>query len=210
MIARPRYSESSKSPMAFTVRSYAMADMNAIVLPTSNVHHAQRSPRRKAVTVMAIAISPKTTLKTPYSRKSTNDVLGGHRRRAHELRPRALGKALVTGSQDRRATWSRQEIRQCSRHRAPGGKSPIGDEDENPGDAAPLLRCHIIGHDFPPAVLPRESPGSPAKCGIRPLYRLASNHGFLVSSSTMGGGGRSLEALRACAGDSGHANGNST
>jgi hypothetical protein len=29
-----------------------MADTDAIVLPTSNVHHAQRSPRRKAVTVI--------------------------------------------------------------------------------------------------------------------------------------------------------------
>jgi hypothetical protein len=42
--------------------------------------------------------------------------------------------------------------------------------------------------------------------GIRPLYRLASSQGFLVKSSTIGGGGRSLETFRARAGDSGHTN----
>jgi len=48
-----------------------MADTNAIVLPTSNAHHAQLSPRRNAVTVMATAISPNAALNTPYIRKST-------------------------------------------------------------------------------------------------------------------------------------------
>ena len=32
-----------------TVQSYVIAETNAIVLPTSNAHHAQPSPRRKAV-----------------------------------------------------------------------------------------------------------------------------------------------------------------
>jgi hypothetical protein len=36
-----------------------------------------------------------------------------------------------------RGRGSGQEIRQCSRHRAPGEKSRIGDEDENPGYMAP-------------------------------------------------------------------------
>src|SRR5574341_2376953 len=45
-----------------------MADTWATVLLASSAHHAQRSPRRKAVTVMAIAISAKTALKTPYIR----------------------------------------------------------------------------------------------------------------------------------------------
>jgi len=55
--------------MAFTIRSYVMADTNATVLPMSNAHHAQPSLRRKAVTVMATAISPNATLQTPYIRK---------------------------------------------------------------------------------------------------------------------------------------------
>ena len=44
------------------VAAYLIADTSAIVLPTSNAHHAQRSPWRKAVTAMALAISPNTTL----------------------------------------------------------------------------------------------------------------------------------------------------
>ena len=47
--------------MAFTIQSYLMADPSAIVLPTSKVHHAHRSPRRKAVTAIAIAINPNTS-----------------------------------------------------------------------------------------------------------------------------------------------------
>src|SRR5204862_2527670 len=47
--ARPKYSVSSNGPIALTIRSYAMADPNAIVLPTSSAHHAHASPRRKAV-----------------------------------------------------------------------------------------------------------------------------------------------------------------
>ena len=62
MRARPRYSVSSNGPMAFTILSYAIADTNASVLPASSAHHAQASPRRKAVTVMAIAISQNATL----------------------------------------------------------------------------------------------------------------------------------------------------
>src|SRR5574340_779147 len=46
--------------------------------------------------------------------------------------------------------------------------------------------------------------------GMRPLYRLTASHGFFLSSSTIGGGGRSFDAFRACAGDSGHTNGSST
>ena len=48
-MARPRYSVSSNGPMAPTVQSYAIAETNAMVLPTSNAHHDQGSPRRKAV-----------------------------------------------------------------------------------------------------------------------------------------------------------------
>ena len=49
-----------------------MADTSAMVLPTSNAHHAQRSPWRKAVTAMALPINPNTALKMPYIRKSTS------------------------------------------------------------------------------------------------------------------------------------------
>src|SRR5262249_27880341 len=56
--ARPRDSVSSKGPMASTILSIVIADTNAIVLPTSNAHHAQGSPRRNAVTAMALASSP--------------------------------------------------------------------------------------------------------------------------------------------------------
>src|SRR5262245_9046466 len=61
-IARPRYSVSSNGPMAFTVLSYVIAATNAPVLPTSSAHHAQRSPRRKLVTAMALHMSPNRTL----------------------------------------------------------------------------------------------------------------------------------------------------
>ncbi len=47
--------------MAFTIQSYLMAATSAIVLPSS-AHHAQRSPRRKAVTTMAPVMSPNSTL----------------------------------------------------------------------------------------------------------------------------------------------------
>src|SRR3954462_3560148 len=60
--ARPRYSVSSNGPMAFTSLSYVIADTNAIVLPASNAHHAQFSPRRNAVTAMALPMRPKQTL----------------------------------------------------------------------------------------------------------------------------------------------------
>ena len=70
-MARPRYSDSSNGPMAFTIQSYLMADTNAIVFPTSNAHHAQPSPRRNAVTAMATDIMPKAALKTPYILKRT-------------------------------------------------------------------------------------------------------------------------------------------
>src|SRR5512135_2549706 len=67
-MARPRYSVSSNGPIAFTALSYVIADTNATVLPTSSAHHAQRSPRRKAVTAMALVMSPNRTLYTPYIR----------------------------------------------------------------------------------------------------------------------------------------------
>ena len=66
--ARPRYSVSSNGPMAFTVLSYVIADTKATVLPASNTHHAQGSPRRNAVTAMAVPRSPNRTLYTPYIR----------------------------------------------------------------------------------------------------------------------------------------------
>src|SRR5207248_4648398 len=69
--ARPRYSVSSNGPMACTILSYVIADTNPIVLPTSSAHHAQRSPRRKAVTVMALPMSPNRKLYMPYIRYST-------------------------------------------------------------------------------------------------------------------------------------------
>ena len=49
MAAMPTYSDNSNGPMAFTVQSYVIAEPNAMVLPTSNAHHAHPSPRRKAV-----------------------------------------------------------------------------------------------------------------------------------------------------------------
>ena len=49
-------------PMAFTVRSYVIAEPRATVLPTSSAHHAQRSPRRKAVAAMALPRRPNRTL----------------------------------------------------------------------------------------------------------------------------------------------------
>ena len=54
-IARPRYSVSSNGPMALTIQSYRMADTSAAVLPTRSAHQAQGSPRRKALTAMAVA-----------------------------------------------------------------------------------------------------------------------------------------------------------
>src|SRR5262249_29423658 len=76
-------------------------------------------------------------------------------------RPGAFREALVTGGQDRRATWSKQKIRQCGRHCAPGDKSQIGDEDENPGNLPPSTHCArwgfgllrnllVVDHGFPP------------------------------------------------------------
>ena len=53
--ARPRYSDNSNGPMAFTIQSYLMAETNAIVLPASSAHQAQRSPRRNAVAVMRLS-----------------------------------------------------------------------------------------------------------------------------------------------------------
>src|SRR5512138_3720712 len=47
-----------------------MADTSVIVLPAKSAHHAQRSPRRKAVTVMATVTSPNATLYMPYVRYS--------------------------------------------------------------------------------------------------------------------------------------------
>ena len=69
--ARPRYSDISNGPIAFAVRSYAMATTNAIVFPHSNAHQAQRSPRRKAVAARAIAGSENAALNVPYIRKSS-------------------------------------------------------------------------------------------------------------------------------------------
>jgi hypothetical protein len=34
-------------------------------------------------------------------------------------------------------------------------------------------------------------------CGMRPLYRFINNQGFLVTSSTIGGGGKSFDTFRA-------------
>src|SRR5688572_3155182 len=56
--ARPRYSVSSNGPMAFTIQSYLIADPRATVLPSSSAHHAQRSPRRNAVTAITLAKNP--------------------------------------------------------------------------------------------------------------------------------------------------------
>src|SRR5437868_10733593 len=63
------YSDNSKITIAFITRSKMIAEPTAIVLPTSSVHHAHRSPLRNAVIVIATAIKPKTTLKMPYIRK---------------------------------------------------------------------------------------------------------------------------------------------
>ena len=57
--------------MAPTVKSYVIAAPYAIVLPTSNAHQAQGSPRRKAVALTAMASSPKATIYAPYTRKSS-------------------------------------------------------------------------------------------------------------------------------------------
>src|SRR4029077_5860710 len=93
---------------------------------------------------------------TVHSKKH-DDVLGGHRRCAHEFRPRAFGETFVAGGQDRRATWSRQEIRKCSRHRTPRSKSSIRDEYESPSSVVSsphcacrgsrlLRRLHVVNH----------------------------------------------------------------
>src|SRR5262249_38462805 len=60
--ARPRYSVSSKGPMALTVLSYVIAATSALVLPASSVHHAQTSPRRNAVTAMTLPMRPNNAL----------------------------------------------------------------------------------------------------------------------------------------------------
>src|SRR5205809_6457145 len=77
-------------------------------------------------------------------------VLGRHRSRTGELRPGPFGEALITGGEDRCATWAEQVIRQCSRHRAPRDKSRVDDEDENQGDAAPSRRHRRPGSKFLP------------------------------------------------------------
>src|SRR5512134_319381 len=59
--ARPRYSVSSNGPMALTVMSYVIADNKATVFPTSSTHHAQRSPRRKAVMAITLPMKPNKT-----------------------------------------------------------------------------------------------------------------------------------------------------
>ena len=56
--ARPRYSVISNGPMAFTILSYVIAETNATVLPASSAHQAQREPRRKAVTAIALHSAP--------------------------------------------------------------------------------------------------------------------------------------------------------
>src|SRR5436190_1332119 len=68
--ARPTYSDISKGPIAFTIQSYRIAAPSAIVLPKSSAHHAQRSPRRKAVAAIPTPSSPNATLYAPYVRKS--------------------------------------------------------------------------------------------------------------------------------------------
>ncbi len=70
--ARPMYSVSSNGPMAFTLQSYLIADTSAMVLPVSKAHQAQRSPRRKAVTVMALAISPNKVVYFRFERCSSH------------------------------------------------------------------------------------------------------------------------------------------
>ena len=122
--ARPRYSVSSNGPMAFTVQSYVIADTSAIVLPTSNAHHAQRSPRRKAVTAMATRQQPEHHVVDAVHPEEHRHVSGGHRRRARELRPGAAGEALVPGGQDRLATWSEQVIRRNAAAIAPHATYP--------------------------------------------------------------------------------------
>ena len=97
--------------MAPTVQSYVIAAPNAIVLPTSNAHHAHPSPRRKAVAVMAIATSANATMYAPYNRKSSlmnSAVVGDVSVSSDHER---LGEALVTGSQDWSGTWSGQALR---------------------------------------------------------------------------------------------------
>jgi hypothetical protein len=47
--------------MAFTILTMDIADANATELPTSKVHHAQRSPKRNEVTAMALPINPNST-----------------------------------------------------------------------------------------------------------------------------------------------------
>src|SRR5262249_55355925 len=71
-MASPRYSETSNGPMAFTIQSYLIADARVMTLPASNAHQAHVSPRRNAVTAMALATIPNATLKTPYIRNTTS------------------------------------------------------------------------------------------------------------------------------------------
>ena len=72
--ASPRYSVSSNGPMAFTIQSYRMADTSAMVLLASNVHQAQRSPRRKAVTAMRLPINPNTAQWMPDGNDQSDDA----------------------------------------------------------------------------------------------------------------------------------------
>ena len=134
--ARPRYSVSSNGPMAFTVQSNFMADASAIVLPTSSAHHAQRSPRRKAVTAMALAISPNTTLYAPYIRKITvmNAAVIGDVPASSDHEPRRSPRTPRPGSA--LPAWSEQMIRRQRRHRAPRDVSHVDNQDEHQGDDA--------------------------------------------------------------------------
>jgi hypothetical protein len=68
--ARPRYSDHSNGPIAPTILSYVIAETNAMVLPASSAHHAQRSPRRNAVAAIATASRPKAAMYMPYMRKT--------------------------------------------------------------------------------------------------------------------------------------------
>src|SRR6266511_5976374 len=125
--------------MARTVQSYVIAATKASVLPIANAHHAQTSPRRKAVTVTIIAIRENATPYRPYIRKTK------------VMNPAVAGDVLASADQEFPVKPSYSALRigaEFGPSKCSGAIAAIAPQASNPTSAIRMRVQATRRHDF--------------------------------------------------------------